>query len=204
MSSKFLSFPTLKDFTLYLSDERSIQVSSSIKSRFKVIRDYFIRHTFERHQIRLFLNELRTLKGYKSATLNKYIHVLRLVDLYLGLSILKDFSRYRVLDKDRVPLSDLISDKDMKRLRDVSIKRSRKERETNLNYRTALTLMRFSGIPPVDLCNLKWSMDKKTHLEYYRQKTGKQMLIPIVSKVRVLLDQMRKNDYLVDVKQSFC
>jgi integrase len=197
ISMSFVVFPSEKDFITYLSDERAIRVSSSLLSRFRTVYKYFKDKLFSRQVVREFLSHIRSEKNLKSATLNKYIHVLRLIDGYLGSDTMKWFTGYRVLDRDRVPLGDLISDKDMKRLCDVSIKRERNERETNLKYKTALTLMRFTGIPPVDLCNLTWKMDRGTHFDYYRQKTGKHMLVPIVTKVRTLLDKINHNSAYV-------
>lgn len=185
--------PILEDFVLYLSEEKGIKIDPSIRSTFRFISDYFSDKEFTKENIRIFLNLLRTSqlgKEIKTSTLNKYVRMIRTIASYLGIHDLDGFRGYKVSEADTIPYGDLISDKDMKRICQVNIKRSRDTQVTNLKYRAALTLMRFTGIPPVDLCNLKWKMDLTTHFEYYRQKTGKHMIVPIVHELRKLLDKL--------------
>ncbi len=195
-----INFPPKDEFFLYLSEERAIQVDSSIRSIYHLIVHFFQDKPFIKENIRLFLNKLRTtheltVHELKNSTINKYIRVIRLIAGYLGIHELESFKGYRLMENDIEPLGDLLSDKEMKDICHINIPRERMNRENNLRFRAALTLMRFSGMPPVDLCNLTWDMDKQTHFEYFRQKTGKHMIIPIVSEVRHLLDKMERRSH---------
>lgn len=195
-----IEFPSLRDFELYLSEEKTVKIDSSIRSIFRFTSNYFSHQEFTKENIRIFLNLLRTGKlgkQIKTSTANKYVRVLKMIAGYLELPYLDNFKGYKVSESDTKSYGDLLSDNEMKKICKVNLKRSRNTHETNLKYRAALTLMRFSGIPPVDLCNLTWNMDQETHFEYFRQKTGKHMLVPIVPELRSLLDRLpRNNEYV--------
>lgn len=190
------AFPSLEEFKIFLEEDEYTTLTSSLKSMYRFITRYFADKEFNKAGFRLMLNDLHT--GYvdknplKRSTLNRYIQTGNLISKFLGLSM--RFKQYRNVDNEAEPLGDLISDKEMKQLSVAYIPRkntSRKDmNKINLKFQAAFTCMRFSGIPPVDLCNLKWSYDKNTHFEFRRQKTGKLMLVPIVPPLRALLDKL--------------
>jgi len=192
-------FPSLENFAVYLSDQRGIVFDSGLRSRFKFIKNYFQDMEFNEENFRLMLNKLRTtteLKGQvlKPAYLNKFIRVARLLALYMKLPLFtKDaFPGYKY--GETKPLGDLISDQEMRRIAECDLCRPHQGQawtdEANLRFRAAFTLMRFSGIPPKDLCELTWDKDKLTHFGFNRHKTNKLMRIPIVTQVRRLLKKL--------------
>ena len=185
------NFPSLEEVTLYLTDELGSKPSSVFKSRYSKITRTFNVIDFTRENVRVFLNRLRTEERLKSSTLNKYLGVLKTVAHYMKTDILDNYKGYKVMESDTKPLGDMLSDRQMRAICEVYIAR-RDERATNLRYGAALTLMRFSGMPPVDLTHLKWENDNLTHFEYYRAKTGKHMRVPIVPEVRRLLDKLER------------
>jgi len=190
-------FPTLKDFRIFLSDERDVKWDSFFKSGFILISKYFKRRDFTKENVRVMLHKLRTTTELrpillKPSTLNKYVRLIKLIALYMGVSLFADFKGYRVRESEVVPYGELISDREMRAICEAYIKRSRSSKEINLRYRTALSLMRFTGICPVDLCNLTWSVDRGTHFEYFRSKTGRHMIVPIIPEVRRLLDHLER------------
>lgn len=183
--------PSWDKFTSYIIDDRGRSINSSLKSNFNAITAYFADKEFNRENFRKFISSLRTTTNFKASNIRKYITTGRLITWCMGLHFLDDYKGAK-MDSDTTPLGDLITDDQMKKIAEFGRPMpyiGQKEVESiNIKYKCAFTLMRFSGIPPADLCNLEWSHDKGTHFEIHRQKTGKIMLIPIIPQVRTLLD----------------
>lgn len=194
---KAMKFPSLEEFKIFLEDERDTIFTTSKIACYRFITDYFSNREFNKINFRLMLNELRQGIGkdkpLKRTSVNKYLHIGKLLAKYLELSFLEDFIGYKDRE-EATPLGDLISDSEMEAIANCTLIRPYTNpaltEEINIKYKTAFTLMRFSGIAPVDLCNLTWNNDKLTHFDLKRAKTGKQILIPIVSPLRTLLDTL--------------
>lgn len=206
------TFPTIDEFALYLSDQKDIVFSSSLKSHFNFTKHFFKDKAFSQENLRLMLNKLRTTtelkdQQLKKTTLNKYIQDVRLIARYMGVHEFDTFEGYRLHEEEVKPLGDLISDHEAKRIAELHVKyrnRSKKQNnEINNKYRAALTLMRYVGTPPVDVCNLKWTNDKGMYFEYYRHKTRKHMIVPIVPRLRKYLDMVpHTHEYIFGSSQG--
>lgn len=194
--------PSLEEFTVYLTDERGVNFDSSVKAMFLFLKDYFKNKEFNKESVRILFNKLRTTtelkpQPLKPSAINKYLRVVKHIAHYMNLRDFDDFKGYRVRDDEVDHLGDLISDSEMKRISELRIKRKRDSEEIDLKWRCALSLMRFSGIQGVDLCDLLWSQDKISHFDFYRSKTGKHMRVIIIPEVRRMLDKLpRYNEYV--------
>lgn len=196
-------FPTLEQFRLFLEEERSRKLTSSNKSNFLFVKNYFMNKPFDKKGVRELRSDLRTGNTskkilLKKTTIKKYMEIVKLIGRYMGERFVEDFKEGRSSD-DVVPLGDLITDDEMKRIAACDLNRNNlseiREYETNLKYRAMFTCMRFVGTPPIDICNMKWSNDKITHLQYRRQKTGKLLHVPIVPELRELLDILPRHSH---------
>lgn len=183
--------PSLEEFTIYLTDELGIQISSSSKARFSLLTRHFQDKDFTRENLRLLFHDLRTREcPLKKQTLNKYLATVRHIAHYMGNHEFDTFPGYRIKENETKPLGELLSDGEMRKIAECRLDRIRNGHEVQRRFDCAFQLMRFSGIPPIDLTSLTWDNDMRTHLEYYRHKTGKHMLVPLPHQVRHLLDKL--------------
>lgn len=187
------------EFSQYLLAEKDVKPTSSNKACFTYLLHYFQQNGITRESFRALIYSFLTEKAEKKltkATINKYIDVGKRMAEYLGYDCLKEFKRLKVADHK--PLGDLLSDREMRMIAECHLQRSRQEGEINLRYDTAIQLMRFSGMPPDDLCSLKWEHDQLTHFRLKRGKTGKERVVPIPQIVRKLLDKLTRypNNYV--------
>lgn len=199
-----MKFPTEAEFIRFLTVERDRKCTSSNLANFRYISLFFKTKAFNKENVLLLKEQL--LSEYKHSTVKKYIEVVKLVGLYLNTPFTRDLV-IRVRG-DATPKGEFIFDHEMKEISECVIPRSIKSRydpdDINLRYQAVLTLMRFTGIPPVDLCNLTWVHDKGTHFDFKRSKNNKRMVIPIVPEVRALLDQLTryKHGYIFGSEQG--
>jgi len=187
-------FPSEAEFEQYIELERERQLTSSNRSNFRYISSFFKNRKFTKENVLLLKKEL--LETHKRSTVKKYIEVIKLIGLYMGVDFTKDLICRT--DGDVQPMGELITDDEMKQIAQTDLPRFKSRydpQEINLKYKTAFSLLRFYGIPPVDLCNLKWWHDKGTHFMIKRSKTKKTMTIPIIEEVRKLLDLLPRHEH---------
>lgn len=199
-----MKFPTEKEFIRFLEVERERKCTSSNLSNFRFIASYFVEREFNKENVLLLKEEL--MLTLKHSTVKKYIEIVKLIGLYLNAPFTKDLVvRIR---GDATPKGEFIFDSEMQKIAECDLPRSRFSRydadDINIRYKAVLTLMRFSGIPPVDLCNLQFKHDKGTHFDFKRAKNDKRMVIPIVPEVRSLIDSLTryKHDYVFGSEQG--
>lgn len=189
-------FPSEREFGEYLEYERDTRFSSGMRSIFRYITAHFSNEPFTapnfRHMLHILETDGKNGKILKRSTLNKYIELGKHLCRYLNIPILDDFRGFSHLKA--TPIGDFLTDDLMQSISTLYLSRfplsSEKEREINIKHQAILTLMRFCGTPPVDVCDLKWSSDMGSHFLIERRKTGKKMIIPIVKELRILLDRL--------------
>lgn len=192
---------TTQAYLLDLEYEYQVKFSTSEKSKFLFIVDYFRDKPFTRQNFRMMLHQLRTGEIGKTGkplnvmTLNKYILTGGYIDKHLRLHELVDYPTFK-RDKAAEPKGDLLTDQEMKQIAECYVKRGRRlserDRASNIMFSTAIHLMRYTGMPPDDLVNLRWSNDKITHFDVFRNKTRLDRIVPIVPDVRRGLDEMTR------------
>lgn len=202
-----------KDFVDDLQDFRQVDFSYTIKAKFKYICEYFEKTILDMRSFRIMMSELRAGTQSKGPlnyeTANKYILVGEYIARYLSLPFLKykEYPRFRK-DVKSQSKGDMISDDKMRRICECYIKHGLRngpiDREKNLVYTAALTIMRFTGMPPDDIVNLKWSDDKLTHFHLIRLKTGEERIVPIVPQMRKCLDRLKRypHGYIIGFKKG--
>lgn len=175
-----------------------IQFSYSVKSKFIYLCEYFGSTPLTRENFRFLMYQLREGEGDKKeplskATLNKYILVAKYIDEFLKLNVIKDYPLYKKLGQQKSH-GELLSDGEMKRISEVYVHRPHYKRQLNWKInrmmRAAFTIMRFTGMPPDDLVNLKWSSDYGNHFKVFRNKTDRERIVPIVPEMRNALDEL--------------
>ncbi len=186
-------FPTLEKFKEYVEDDKGIKFTSSNNSILKYIVNYFAEKDFTRDNFKLLIKELIIVKKFKKDTVKRYIIVGKKITEYLHSDILLGYNGPRIENPEPSgTLGDLISDEEMEGICNCDLPRKKlspqQERLKNIQFKAIFTLMRFTGISPEDLSRLTWDMDKVTHFEFSRIKTGEPVIAPIVPQLRALLD----------------
>ncbi len=202
-----IKFPDWEEFRQHLIDEQHVKPTSFIKSAFTYITNYFENREYSRLEFRRLITELRTGSGIKNRpistnSINKYILVGKYIDTYLkiyhGISEIQDYKAFPTKEPKKRKI--IMTDEQMVNIAECIIqnKRFRRDKSTdrqdryNHLWKTIFHLLRLTGMPPDDLCNLQWEDDYGTHFEIVRNKTGKKRIVPIVAILRELLDQLPK------------
>lgn len=199
-------------FLIYLSDEAQVDFSYSIKSKYVYIAEYFATHIYSRETFRMMIYELReglTSKGkpLAKATCNKYIMVAKYIDKFLNTNIIQDYQGFKKLGAIK-PHGELLTDSEMKRISESYLHRTRLKRTTNWKINNVMrfvyTTMRFTGMTPDEMVNLTWNSDCETHFNVYRQKTGKEHIVPIVPDMRRVMDKLEHypHGYIVALSEK--
>ena len=195
-------FPKWEDFAIFLKSERHVKPTSSIKYFFVNFAKYFKNKEWNRQNLRSMLYDLEigniTKNPIPYNTLNKFIQTAKYIDYYFETKITYEFPSYPTQSPKKEKI--ILSDAQMKAITfcdtSNSFYRSDVGREFDKErvhkYNTMFQLMRFSGMPPDDICRLKWDNDNGTHFTLIRQKTGERRKVPILDDMRKRLDQIQK------------
>lgn len=200
MKHTFVEF--YSKFVIFLEDEYHVSPTSFIKSACKYLFLHFSINKIDSKLLRDILYTLRTEgrngKKIGKSTLNKYIQVAKYMDRYFEYNLLADFRGYRNVESKKEKI--IMSDKQMKAIAECyvskpgCVKHSEYELAYNHKFKTIFQLLRFSGMPPDDVCCLTWSNYHGTHLSVYRNKTGKKRIVPLPEFVSKMFDQMERYD----------
>lgn len=195
------NFPSLDELKLYVEEERGSALSSSAKSCYRFIVDYFKDKDFTRENVRQMKADLRL--GYKGksplkgSTIDCYIKVVKLLGWYMDKSFVNSFKKTN--KEPSSPLGDMITLEQAFKIANCDMVYPNQTQAwyeaNNKKFKALLTLMAYVGTPPVDACGLRWDDDRLTHFDVSRKKTGKRWIIPIVQPVRELLDSLPRHKH---------
>jgi|GEM_PF-6962754 len=200
MTFNFVEF--YSKFNIFLKDEYHVSPTSFIKSASRYFLPYFSNNRVDSKIMRNILYTLRVEgrdgRKISKSTLNKYIQVAKYMDRYFEYNLLADFRGYRNVEskKEKIIMTDI----QMKAIAECyvskpgCVKHSEYELAYNHKFKTIFQLLRFSGMPPDDVCCLTWSNYHGTHLSVYRNKTGKKRIVPLPEFVSKMFDQLERYD----------
>lgn len=197
-------YPSWEVFAEYLSEQRHVEPQSSIKSMYISIATYFERYPLTREYFIKYLLHLKKDKKLSTNRINKYITIAKHVDYYFDARVVDKWKLYPVEPPQKAKI--IMTDTQMEAICNCNIEykpfiNEKKDVHTarqnmhNARYRALFSVMRFSGMPPDDIVNLKWDSYLGTHFEVYRRKTRKMRKVPIPEIIKPYIDALPKYDH---------
>jgi integrase len=197
-------FPDWDTFSKYLDDERHVQPQSTIKSMYTSIVLYFSDLDWTKENFRLYLAYLKTEKRLSTNRINKYIVIAKHIDNYYNARIIDQWKLYPVEPPQKTKI--IMTDAQMESICNCSIEykpyinetkelNTKRANNHNARYKALFSVMRFSGMPPDDVVNLKWQSYHGTYFEVYRRKTKQIRKVPIPGMIRPYIDALLKYEH---------
>ncbi len=185
LQSKLLSL--FRTYLFYDVKLKNSKVNNySITSRFKTLCKYFGKTDFNRENFIIFLEHLKS-KGYKNSYLNSFIKTAKLLDKFLKLEELQDFTYFRVRFEPKLTLPP----QDIKRIIDCPVvyntRSTRKNAQISAKFKALFTLMAYTGCRVGEALDLRYEDVFPTYVIFRDTKTNEDRKVPISQETYALI-----------------
>lgn len=198
----FLDLNNWNGFSAYLTIDKKIKVDLAIKSRYRILCEFFVDKSFTRENFNVFILQLKQSKK-KEAYLNKFISLAKHIASFHKILGFSDYTYFH----EKQELYEPLTPDEIKKLAEVVVPYSprghyNKEYSDRLNLRnkSLVYLLGTSGLRIAEALSLKWSEVCPEYIHILETKNGEERLVPIAPFVYELLQQLPKNDTVFGVK----
>jgi integrase len=162
LSNKVITWEEFSAFLLW--DKKMSQSPTNVwamKSRFKIITEYFSDKDFTRANFAIFLAE-KSKAGAEPSYLNKFIGMAKHIDAFLKLNEMQDFTYFFERVKEVIPLTA----NEVEKISLVKLEYKRMKKELNHRDHVMIQFLFATGCRIEELQNLVWDDVRNAPLEY--------------------------------------
>lgn len=193
-SGKSMSTLSWEEFSVYLLIDLKLSDNkaniSGLKSRYRVIKDWFNDKPFTRENFNLFIMDIKS-KGYKPSYLNNFIKVAKHIDKYIGTKVIQDYTHFK---SPKYKYIDYLTADEIREIANVKINYARNSDLLNKRYQALYLFMGSVGCRINEALQMRWTDYFSNYAIFRETKNGEDRIVPIRKPIQKLLDELPRGN----------